>query len=273
MTDSDRPAGSAQAARTAILILTCSLSSAKRLENARAQAHDVFGQAPVRVVDGFIGRDPEIDRIYDTEKARRWCKRIPTRSEIAAYATHRLGWQTLLDSDFDHALLLEDDFYIRDPEIVRQAVDRAGELLAQGRHIVKLFDFPRDRSRNLGVWTRAGGMSLVKWQRTRAGLVGYLISREGAKRFLSRKRVFRVVDEDIKFFWELGLDIWSIPGNPICETAMVLGGSLLQEDRKRARGRNLMRSLKGIVLTLHRDWFTRYHFRRYRRLHRSTEST
>ncbi|MBT9369618.1 glycosyltransferase family 25 protein [Rhizobium sp. CSW-27] len=250
---------------TGIIILTCSRSPAARVNGALAEAATLFHPHQIHLAHGFISTDEEVDRLFDIGKARRWSKHMPTRSEMAAYATHRLGWQTLLARDWQYALLLEDDFRFHTPEIVHQAVQRAPALLADGRHMIKLFDFPRDRSRHVGIETEIAGLPLVKWKRTRAGLVGYLISREGAARLLARERVFRVVDEDIKFFWEIGLDIWSLPGNPIREAASDLGGSLLESDRKGARRRNLLRSIKGMALTLHRDWHTRRHYARYRK--------
>lgn len=254
-----------QQSETGLIILTCSRSPAARVNGALAEAATLFPPHQIHLAQGFINTDGEVDRLFDVEKAKRWCKRMPTRSEMAAYATHRLGWQTLLARDWKYALVVEDDFRFYDPLIVRQAVQHAAALLADGRHMIKLFDFPRDRSRHIGIQTEIAGLPLVKWKRTRAGLVGYLVSREGAARLLARERVFRVVDEDIKFFWEIGLDIWSLPGNPIREAASDLGGSLLESDRRGARRRDLLKSIKGMLLTIHRDWHTRRHYARYRR--------
>lgn len=251
--------------RTGVIILTCSRSPAERVRSALAEAATLFPPHQVHLAHGFVGTDTEVDHLFDTRKAALWCKHMPTRGEMAAYATHRLGWQRLLAENWDHALLLEDDFRFHDPAVVHRAVAEASALLADGRHMIKLFDFPRDRSRHEGISVEIAGLPLVKWKRTRAGLVGYLLSREGAELLLSRKHIFRVVDEDIKFFWEFGLDIWSIPGNPIREAAMDLGGSLLDVERTGARKRNFLRSLKGILLTLHRDWHTRRQYDRYRK--------
>jgi GR25 family glycosyltransferase involved in LPS biosynthesis len=216
----------------------------------------------VQIVDGFVSTDPEVDTLFDHERARSWSKRIPSRAEIAAYATHRLAWKTLLDDGRDFALILEDDFLLRDPALVKTALDGAPALLADGRNLIKLFDFPRDQSSS-GIRIEIGTIPLVKWPRTRAGLVGYILSREGAERRLERQKIFRVVDEDIKFFWELGLDIWSVPGNPVIETAGTLGGSLLEEERQKNRKRSPMRSLRGMLLALHRDLLTRLHYIRF----------
>lgn len=246
---------------TAIFILTCKLSPSQRVAHAQKQAHRLFGPDRVFVIDGFITSDAKVDDLFDARLARLLSKRSPTGGEIATYATHRLGWETLLSSSWSQALFLEDDFLAEDDDLISRVVDNADRLLADGRNIVKLFDFPRERTRNLCIKRTVAGIPLIKWQRPRAGMVGYLLSRNGAQRFLSRERVFRAVDEDLKYFWELGLDIWSVPGNAVVDISASLGGSLLESERVDAKKRNLLRSLQGLLLNAHRDWHTRKAFR------------
>lgn len=224
------------------------------------QAEQLFGAQRVDIVHGFIAEDCAVDALFDRRRARWLSKRPPTRAEVAAYASHRLAWQRLLQGSHEAALILEDDFQVCDPQVVRRAIAASGELLSGGRHLIKLFDFPRQRGRDRSIRCSVAGLDLIKWERTRAGLVGYLISREGAARLLARNRVFRVVDEDIKFFWELGLDIWSIPGNPVVDASHEIGGSLLEGGRQASRRRSVRRSLHGLLLNLHRDVMTRWHY-------------
>lgn len=247
---------------TGVFILTCQISPPGRLLHAEEQVHRLFGTEHVIIVDGVIDTDPRVDALFDPRSARLWSKRAPTRGEIAAYGTHRLAWETLLMSSWSHALIFEDDFHIQDEDTIRMVFENAAQLLADGRNIVKLFDFPRERTRNICIRQIISGLPLVKWQRPRAGMVGYLISREGAQRFLARERIFRAVDEDIKYFWELGLDVWSIPQNAVVDASMALGGSLLEDNRAGAKRRNPMRSLHGLALNTHRDWRLRLEFRR-----------
>lgn len=253
----------------AVIVLTCKHSPSQRMDYARRQVMRHFSPDQVEIVDGFVSSDTEVDQLFDHKRARLWSKRIPSRGEIAAYATHRLAWQRLLDDGHEVALILEDDFHLEDPGLVKTALEQAPALLADGRNMIKLFDFPRDQSIERGICIEIGAIPLVKWQRTRAGLVGYILSRDGARRLLERQKVFRVVDEDIKFFWELGLDIWSIPGNPVREIASNLGGSLLETERKRKRSRSVLRSIKGMLLALHRDALTRVFYTRLSRRYRS----
>ena len=113
---------------------------------------------------------------------------------------------------------------------------------------------------------------MVKWQDATAGAVAYVISAQGAKKFLMREKIFRQIDEDTNYFWELGLDIWSVPGSPIRECAAELGGSLVEEDRIALHTNSILRKLWGNCLSVHRKirakWAIRKEVERY-----STQNT
>lgn len=246
--------------RPDVLVLTSRASPAARLRSALDQVALIADASRIGVIHGATPSDPVVSALHDPQAARRWSKRPPIPAEIAAYATHRMAWQALLDGGRAFALVLEDDVVVRDPDGLRAVLAAARDLLSDGRHIVKLFDLPGERARGRTVARSVAGIGLLKREHVRAGLVGYLISREGAARFLSRGRVFRVVDEDIKYHWELGLDIWSVAENLVADGSAALGGSLIETARKASRRRSLRRSLKGNLLALHRDWCTRRAF-------------
>lgn len=245
----------------AIFVLTCRISPRDRVRAAMAEAEAVFGSGKARLVDGMIASDPRVDTLFDPLRARLFSKYRMTRGEIATYGTHRLGWKTLLAGNHAHALILEDDFHVLDPARVRHVLAHADDLLDDGRHLLKLFDFPRERRNHFHIRRSVVGIEMAKWRRARAGMVAYLISREGARRLLARDRIFRAVDEDIKYFWELGLDIWSLPDNAIVDASADRGGSLLESDRSNRR-RHLLRSLHGMALAAHRNWHLHRAFRR-----------
>lgn len=242
-----------------VLVLTSRASPAARLRSAMAQAAAIVDPSRIRVIEGATPTDGIVADLYDAKAAWRWSKRPPISAEIAAYATHRMAWQALLDGGGAWALVLEDDFVVLDEAALR-AVIAAGELLSTGRDIVKLFDLPGERVKGRTIVRTVAGIGIVKREHVRAGLVGYLISRDGAARFLSRRHVFRVVDEDIKYHWELGLDIWSVTENLVADGGADLGGSLIDDARKASRRRSLRRSIKGNLLAAHRDWHARRGF-------------
>lgn len=250
------------AADTVILVMTCRLSPPERLAAARRQLEAHLGEWIALFVQGAVAGDRAAAQLIDMDKARTWSKYPPTATEVACYASHRRCWEVLLGGSWKRALVLEDDFLLREPETVRQSLHAADSLLSQGRNLIKLFDYPRERSDDVGICQPVAGLTLMKWKRPRAGMVAYLISREGAERFLSRPKVFRVVDEDIKLFWELGLDVWCIPGNPVTDNGDALGGSLLEPARRGARRRQPVRVIKGLLLATYRNTFNHFAFRR-----------
>jgi GR25 family glycosyltransferase involved in LPS biosynthesis len=247
------------------LIVTCAKSPPARLASARAQLSALDPALDVRVIMGAVAEDPEIDRLYDPRRNRRLMKRPLTRTEIAIYASHRRAWQRVVDDGASCALVLEDDFRIRDHTLARGALDSWRAVLADGRDIVKLFDFEKRRPPRAAFKARAGAVPLAKWASPTAGMVAYLISRDGARKFLSRDRIFRQVDEDTKYFWELGLDIWSVPGSPVVDSSPELGGSLVEDERQANRTQTTVgRSLWGNVLSIDRKLRTGWHLSRER---------
>ena len=246
--------------RPDVLVLTSQASPAARLRSALAQAALFADESRIGVIRGATPADGIVAGLHDPQAARRWSKRPPVPAEVAAYATHRMAWQALLDGDHPLALVLEDDFVVLDADVLRAVVAAAQALLSEGRHIVKLFDLPHEREKGRAVARIVAGIGIVRREHVRAGLVGYMISREGAARFLSRPRIFRVVDEDIKYHWELGLDIWSVAENLVADGSAALGGSLIDNARNASRRRSVWRSVKGNLLAAHRNWRARHSF-------------
>ncbi|MCZ4350915.1 glycosyltransferase family 25 protein [Roseovarius aestuarii] len=235
-----------------VLIITCRKSPPARVLSARAELEALNLPIEIEVLDGYVSEDDCIDAIYDAKTNRRRVKRPISRSEIAVYATHRMAWKRLTESGHPAAIVFEDDFAVRKPKIVEASIQFWREFLGDGRDMVKLFDFEKRKRNNAVCSARVREVDLVKWSAPSAGMVAYLISHDGAQKFLSRKRIFRQVDEDAKYFWELGLNIWSIPDNPVAEISNALGGSLVEADRQSHRERRFLRSLWGNLLVLDR---------------------
>lgn len=154
--------------------------------------------------------------------------RTMTAGEIAVYLGHRRAWQQVLDEGEDYGLILEDDFRIADRDALQRAVDDAVSHPG-GWNIIKFFD----------VWSKTvmtsmtlGSTKFVCRKYPPNGAVGYLIDAAAARALLSRKRIFRPVDEDISRPWEFGLWVWSSERNLVTEVSHTLGGSLLEERRK-----------------------------------------
>ena len=239
-----------------VLILSCRLSPPERVMSALAQTARLFPGAQVEIIDGLTAHDPRAVALLDGARSKRKTKRPPTPSEVATYGTHRLAWQRLLDTNRSHAIIFEDDFQIIDHPAFLALMVALPQILAMPMHMLKLFDYPRSNNGGLALCRIVEGLTLCQWARPRAGLVGYILTAEGARRFLSRDKIFRVVDEDTKYFWELGLDIWSLHPSPVADGSAAMGGSMLDHDRNISRSnRSLRRSLWGNALTIHRRAF------------------
>src|SRR5690606_14160090 len=125
----------------------------------------------------------------------------------------------------------------------------------------KLFDF---EPRAIAQRKAADDIEIVHYVYPAAGMVGYLISREGARKLLSRRNVFRQIDEDTKYYWELDLRVYSTVPNLVREVSAGLGGSLVEPERQHIRDdRTLARSLKGMIMSADRKIRHKWHHRRF----------
>jgi glycosyl transferase family 25 len=243
------------------LVVTCRISPQERIESALRNIEELKVPLKVEVIDGLIAEDGEVDTLYDARRNRFGMKRPLTRVEIAVYGSHRRAWERLIQSGKPSALILEDDFTISDQATFLSAINNSAKILGPKRDIVKLFDFEKRKANRPLVLREVEGITLVKWSSPTAGMVAYLITREAAQKFLSRPKIWRQIDEDTKFFWELELDIWSVPDCPVADNSDALGGSLIEHERLRNRQRRLSRSLWGNVLSINRRLRTLYHLR------------
>jgi glycosyl transferase, family 25 len=228
-------------------VITIDAAEGARRRSAAAQL-DRLGW-PYRFVDGELAGRAGHAGLYAEGLNRCFLKRPLTPGEIAAYASHRRAMREFLASGVPVGLILEDDFGILEPESFPEQM-RAVLAAPLSWDLIKLFDF---RGRPARQRYKAGGVDIINPVSPTAGMVGYLITRRGAERFLSRQRIFRQIDEDTKHYWELGLWIYSLDPNPIIERGDLPGGSHLEGERQTARSqRNLWRSLKGNLLAIYR---------------------
>lgn len=215
---------------------------------------------PFAFVDGLTPQCTETIAIYDARQNLRRSKRPLALTEIAAYASHRKAMRAFLDTDEPIALILEDDFHLIEPDLFRGRICAVLQAPVEW-DILKLFDF---RQRQAVEWFPAGDVKVVSHGSPAAGMVGYLITRRGAERMLDRPAIYRQIDEDIKFFWELELRVLSVEPNLIADNAHQLGGSLLEPERREIRRqRNWTISMKGLSLTCLRKLQYLLHRRRY----------
>ncbi|MCY6381980.1 glycosyltransferase family 25 protein [Hoeflea prorocentri] len=241
-------------------VLTFDGSHPQRHESVRQQMLAFEPAIEWQFVHGFAADDSRIEDLYDDALNRRYSKRPMGRGEIAAYAGHRRMMQRFIETGHDYGLFVEDDFGWRGTAAQWHHLIGNVDTVMAGKDMLKLFDFGPPKS---GCVARAecGPIETVKPLSVGAGVVGYILGRDGAKKILSRKRVFRQIDEDIKYYWELGLEIWTVRPQMIAEISAGLGGSYLEKERAliKRRHRNLATSLKGNLLALRKKVLNRHH--------------
>ncbi len=175
-------------------------------------------------------------------------KRRMTQGEISVYLGHRKIWEQILNDGHEMALVLEDDFFVRNDQCFMQAI---ADAVAVGAYwdIVKFFDF---RPKRIIQRYQVNQTNFVLHKYTGSGCVAYLIKADKAAVLLNQSAIFRPIDDDWSHPWKNNLRILSVHPNPIIEIAPELGGSLLERERvqMKERSRNLLRSIYGNILTI-----------------------
>lgn len=213
----------------------------------------------VTFVRGVRLADPTASRRYCRWRNGLFMKRPMTAGEVGVYLGHRRIWSRLLAAGHDRALVLEDDFLIHDEASLLAAIADACTLPVDW-DIVKFFDFrPKVAMRR---W-RTNRAEFVAYKYPPSGCVAYLIRAEAAARLLERRRIYRPIDEDWSHPWESGLRIISVAPSPVTEAAALLGGSLLEAERRKTRDRHrsLVRSLHGMLLAIWKNARARWWLR------------
>lgn len=126
--------------------------------------------------------------------------------EVGCYASHLKALQTLIARGLDYALVVEDDAILPPdlPAIIEQVLACAPpswdyiHLSGDSRRAVKPIA-------SLGAQGK-----LVRYSRIPGGTVGYLISRAGARKFLTPSKRAWPIDTDFRRPWVFGLDIFGV---------------------------------------------------------------
>lgn len=214
-----------------------------------------------RFVEGVEADGPEVNVHYDKRLNSRLMKRPLSRGEVAAYLSHRRALEAFIETDAEFALVLEDDFALIELDHFVEAITSI--LRAPARwDLIKLFDYrgpKRPRAR-----LDLGRLAIVEYKSQTSGMVGYLVRRSGARKIMLRPRLFRPIDEDIKFYWEMDLRAFSVTPNLVAEISDTLGGSAIEPERRRLRDdRSIGRSLRGNGIKLGHMWRHFLNRRRY----------
>lgn len=155
----------------------------------------------IDAVDGHELTTAEIEAVYDAKRNKQRFYADLSRGEIACYMSHRKAWTQLLESPHHAAIVLEDDIKVTDG---LSALSDVPLLHTEDWDLIKIAQpFKPKKATPLG---SAGQFTLVDYRHDKPpmGACGYIISRQGARKMLSRQRFFRPVDVDMQWQWETG---------------------------------------------------------------------
>ena len=212
-------------------------------------------------IDGCRPDEPAVDICYDARLNFWRMKRPLSRGEVAVYLSHRRALAAFIETDAEFALILEDDFGFVEPDGFVEEITSISRAPIRW-DLIKLFDFQGPKKPR--AWLDLGRVAIIEYKRPTAGMVGYLVRRSGAEKLMSRPNLFRAIDEDIKFYWEIDLHAFSVFPNMITEISDELGGSKIDLERQRLRAdRSVGRSARGAVIKLGQKWRHFLYHRRY----------
>lgn len=212
-----------------------------RVDHARREAARV-GFKP-RIALSICSNDARGTALYEPGLNARKRRRSMTPGEIACYWGHREAWRLLLQMGAAYALVLEDDFHVKDPDVLERALAALPKMPAFD---ILLFRMHKPRG---AVRRRLFDGFVVEDRLFGAtGATGYLISAEGARKLLARPRIFRPVDEDFIAPWELGLRVFNLNPEPIGETDTLISSL---EDQRINHPRQRKRRLRGVWFKVH----------------------
>ncbi|WP_457941339.1 glycosyltransferase family 25 protein [Mesorhizobium sp. 10J20-29] len=183
---------------------------------------------------------------YSSLRNALFMKRSLTPGEIAVYLGHRKIWQKIVENGDHYAIVFEDDFLLLDTLNFRQTISKLTNV-CNNFDMVKFFDFNK---RTPAHTMHCDGLNVAIYSRPNSGLVGYMLSRYCCQKLLSRRYIFRPVDEELRFWFEFGIRVASLEPNIVIDNGVSLRGSLLDADRERMRARkSLLRSIYANCLT------------------------
>jgi len=190
----------------------------------------------IEAVDGKTITDAD-RRLVDHTRRRRITPYPLTDNEIGCWLSHCRAMQLLIESGDKMAMIAEDDAKLA-PDFARVL-----EAIAARSGPFDIIDLHRNLKKDeLFVSCRPllPGFDLGRIGYTHMNATGYVMSREGAQKFLAyAQRFVHAVDKEMHRYWANGLDIYGI------ETPVVIpddgGYSFIGETRGQGSGESRQR--------------------------------
>lgn len=162
-------------------------------------------------VPGVLGKElstQEIAKYYDEVMNEKLHYRTLSKGEVGCYLSHRECWKKIANSKAPYGIVLEDDINITGD------VERAMELVQQANFdwdLIKLAPYSRKTGKVVFSHKLDDEFDLVIHKKPMSGCAATIYSKAGAEKLLATtERFFRAVDTDIQYFWEKGINVWSL---------------------------------------------------------------
>lgn len=199
----------------------------------------------ISAVDGRNLQEADIEKVFDSKQARKKYHYDLTKGEIACYLSHQLAWQRVVVQNLDFAVVLEDDVNIGSH--LRVVLEHINQLRLPWSLLKLAAPFKAQQYRALSSWKAT---KLVQYRRKPPmGAAGYAISRAGAAQLLKqRKRIFRPVDVDMQWLFELNIQCFGIVPYVVDNTHQHGSDILSVEARQHVQRRPLVRLQHQLAL-------------------------
>jgi glycosyl transferase family 25 len=137
--------------------------------------------------------------------------------EVGCSASHLTICKAILETGLPFALVLEDDARIESDCLT--AIECAVQMAPEDWDVIRLIE---SSSRPSQVVAQIGsGRSLVRYLRVPRSTTGLVISASGAKKLLTPRLVKEPIDVEIRWPWQLDLNVYGIDPPPITQASGV----------------------------------------------------
>ena len=137
---------------------------------------------------------------YDERAAVRRCGRPLSPLEIGCYASHFKVWEWLSHSDFDQAIILEDDVIVEWPYVEKLGITR---LTDYGINLLRLYTYCPFRWKIAKYKFLSANTHLISLRGMVPGAAAYLLSKSAACTFVSNySAIYTPLDWILARYWE-----------------------------------------------------------------------
>lgn len=197
-----------------------------------------IGAERICAVEGLAVPEDLRDYFFDADRLISALK----PGEVGCYASHLKVLKTIIARELYYALVVEDDAILPPdlPKVIEDVLARA----PKSWDFIHLSGDARRAVKPMAPLEHRG--TLVRYSRIPGGTVGYLISREGAKKFLAPFKRAWPIDTDFRRPWAFRLDAYGVVPKIIDHSETL--GSPIQALGGRARKR------RGLPIPSRHSW-------------------